>query len=186
MDESGYIKVDKSISMLWANIISLFLAIPLVIVPVVIFTLVWSGERLFVGLASIFDRPFLLIGGFVVLIVVHELIHGLTWQFVSKAGRTDIKYGFQWKTITPYAHLKIPIDVNPYRWGAIMPGIVLGFMPAILGLIIGNGALYIVGVFMSFAASGDLLILFLLRGVQSPALIEDHPTRAGCTVLIEE
>jgi hypothetical protein len=36
---------------------------------------------------------------------------------------------------------------------------------------------------MTFCAGGDLLVLLLLRGVPANALVEDHPTRAGCRLV---
>ncbi|MEJ2543077.1 MAG: hypothetical protein P8Y99_03330 [Calditrichaceae bacterium] len=37
--------------------------------------------------------------------------------------------------------------------------------------------------FVSMAASGDALILCILRKVQKGKLVADHPTRAGCYVI---
>ena len=122
--------------------------------------------------------------GFVILIIAHELIHGFTWQWTSDFRFRDIHYGVKWKTITPYAHLRKPIDIQPYRLGTAMPGIVLGVLPATLALIIGSGTLFWTGIFMIMAASGDMIVLYLLRDVQNPALVEDHPDRVGCFVLI--
>jgi hypothetical protein len=39
---------------------------------------------------------------------------------------------------------------------------------------------------MTYAASGDMMILFLIRDVKPPAQVEDHPTDAGCYVLVPE
>jgi hypothetical protein len=38
------------------------------------------------------------------------------------------------------------------------------------------------GLLFTFAAGGDALVLWLLRGVAPHRLVEDHPTRAGCFV----
>jgi hypothetical protein len=76
--------------------------------------------------------------------------------------------------------------VNPYRWGAVMPGIITGFLPALVGLLTGSPAVFLIGLFFVFAAGGDLLILWLIRKVEKSALVEDHPTRAGCYVLISQ
>jgi len=39
---------------------------------------------------------------------------------------------------------------------------------------------------MTAAAGGDMMILWLLRKDKSPVLVEDHPSEAGCYVLIEK
>ena len=45
--------------------------------------------------------------------------------------RQDIHYGFMWKTLTPYAHPKRPLDICAYRWGGAMPDILTGMLPSI-------------------------------------------------------
>ncbi|NIP44631.1 MAG: hypothetical protein GWN00_38135, partial [Aliifodinibius sp.] len=117
--------------MIKANLISIGLLVPSLVVPVGLFILLWDIDRLFTGLSNIFEHPLYLISGFLLLVILHELIHGLTWQFLTGADNQLIQYGFQWKTITPYAHIKKPIGIQPYRWGAAMPGIILGIIPLI-------------------------------------------------------
>jgi hypothetical protein len=87
------------------------------------------------------------------------------------------------QSLTPYAHLKEPIEVNAYRWGAFMPGLVLGLLPALVGILTGNGFLIAFGLLFVSAAGGDLLILWLIRKVPAGRMVEDHPTNAGCYVL---
>ena len=102
------------------------------------------------------------------------------------AGRkplSSIKFGFQWKTLTPYAHIKEPVEVNVYRIGAFMPGFILGILIYFISLIFGDGNLFWFSVIHTTAAGGDWLILWLIRNVKACALVEDHPTNAGCYVL---
>ena len=115
-------------------------------------------------------------------IMVHELIHGLAWMGFGKKAFSAIKLGVQWETLTPYAHLKMPIEVNAYRIGGFMPGFVLGILPFSLSLILGDSNLLWFGIIQTAAASGDWLILWLLRNVKGGMLVEDHPSRAGCYV----
>jgi hypothetical protein len=69
-----------------------------------------------------------------------------------------------------------------YRFGAAVPGVVLGVLPALAGLATGGGALFLFGLLFTLAAGGDALILWLLRDVPAARLVSDHPTRAGCLV----
>jgi hypothetical protein len=171
--------------MFWANVISLGLFIPIIFIPSAFFIWIWDIELLINGFGIFVSRPLIFLAGFFGLIILHELIHGLTWQWISGINRDEIEYGFKWKILTPYAHVKIPIELQSYRWGAAMPGILLGLLPTILGLALGNGLIFLIGLIMTAAAGGDILILFLLRNDSSPAFVEDHTDNAGCYVLVE-
>ncbi len=173
-------KTDYSISMAKANLLSL----PFFAIGVAMFFLfVWihgtepvkSGFHRFIDLK--WFLPTVLLG-----IIIHELIHGITWKVLAKIPHQQIKYGFQFKTLTPYAHCKVPIPIVPYRWGAAMPLVVLGIAPYIFSLLLGDGWLLFFGIFFTVAAAGDMLILWLLRGVSNDVLVADHPHNAGCFV----
>ena len=71
-------------------------------------------------------------------IILHELIHGLTFLLFCKNGFKSIEFGIMWKYLAPYCHCKEPLPVRPYIIGALMPAIVLGFIPAGIGLITGK------------------------------------------------
>lgn len=116
-------------------------------------------------------------------IFLHELIHALAWGMFSGRGLRSVRMGFQWKTMTPFAHCLVPITARSYRLGAAMPGFLVGLLPALTGSFTGMHWLASFGWFMTFCAGGDLLVLVLLRGVPADALVEDHPTRAGCRVV---
>lgn len=118
-----------------------------------------------------------------VSIVMHELIHGLTWRVAAKASSATITYGVHWKTLTPYAHVRGLMEVNAYRIGGLMPGLILGVIPYLLSLALGNTALLCFGVIHTLAAGGDGLILWSLRNVRQGTMVEDHPSRAGCYVI---
>lgn len=173
-------KTDLSISMGQANIYSLLFAVPIAITLAWIYIYRWGLGQFAAGFNDLFaDILVVLILG----TVTHELIHGLTWMLFGRLPLNSIKFGFQLKSFTPYAHCKVPLKVNPYRIGTAMPGIVLGVIPAIIGIVNGSGWLLTFGLFFTVAAGGDMLILWLLRNVSSDKLVEDHPTNAGCYII---
>lgn len=171
-------KRDLSISMDRANLTVLFTSIPVAIAQFVIFSLVHGAQK---------TEP---TWGFAVLIllvllgvVVHEFIHGISWMIFGHKPFSAIKFGFQWKTFTPYAHLKEPVEVNAYRLGAFMPGFILGILVYLLSLALGDGNLLWFSLVHTAAAGGDWLILWLIRDVKPGVQVEDHPTNAGCYVI---
>jgi hypothetical protein len=166
---------DLSVSMARANVIVLFISIPIVILQFSLFAILHRTELT----GSIVTFVIALLFG----VVAHELIHGISWVIFGHKSFSAIKFGFQWKTFTPYAHLKEPVEVNAYRMGAFMPGFLLGILPYVLSLVSGDGNLFWFSLIHTAAAGGDWLILWLIRHVKAGTLVEDHPTHAGCYVI---
>lgn len=171
-------KRDLSVSMERANVIVLFTSIPVVVAQFMIFTLVHGAEK-----RETTWNFVVLIGAVLLGVVVHELIHGITWVIFGRKPFSAIQFGFQWKTLTPYAHLKEPVEVNAYRLGAFMPGFILGILVYVLSLALGDGNLLWFSLVHTGAAGGDWLILWLIRNVKAGMQVEDHPTHAGCYVI---
>jgi hypothetical protein len=171
-------KRDLSISMARANIIVLFTSIPVALLQFLLFTRIHGIEKL--GTTWDFNRLIVVV---LLGVIVHELIHGISWVIFGRQPFSAIKFGFQWKTFTPYAHLKEPVDVNAYRIGGFLPGFILGILPYALSLLLGDGNLFLFSLIHTAAAGGDWLILWLLRYVKAGTQVEDHPTNAGCYVL---
>src|ERR1044071_7635152 len=168
-------KRDLSISMAWANVIVMFMTIPVVLLHFASFILLHGMENLEPTWNSVLLIVVVLLG-----VVFHELIHGISWMIFGHKPFAALKFGFQWKTFTPYAHLTEPIDVSAYRLGAFMPGFILGILAYVFSLVFRNSNLFWFSVIHTSAAGGDWLILWLIRHVPAGRQVEDHPTRAGC------
>ncbi len=172
------IKQDYSVSMAKANVMILPAFLGLFLGMAGIYRLIWGTF----SSGGFFDGwQFWVV--FIVGIIVHEGIHGFTWMIAGNIPVNQIKYGVQWKTLTPYAHSKIPMPKSAYQIGAALPGIILGVLPYILGLTTGNAWVVYFGILFTTAALGDALILWLIRDVDSNMLVEDHSTQAGCYVI---
>lgn len=172
---------DVSIAMSHVNL----LAIPVVVVIILLYAvpfIVLYGSNAVSQSARLFLNPVVafpvLIGG----IVLHELIHAAAWAFYGQKPLTIIRFGFNWRALAPYAHCPEPMEAGAYRLGALAPGLLLGVIPSIIALCTGPTWLFFAGLIFTLAASGDFLILWILRGVPSQYLVQDHPSRAGCFV----
>ncbi|MBR9978174.1 MAG: DUF3267 domain-containing protein [Bacteroidetes bacterium] len=181
--QAAFRRVDRSVSLLRANFLMVYFALPSVVLLGGVFVLVWGATPLLTVLTGGYTTSLIVL---LVGILVHEAIHGLTWKISTGKPFGVITFGFDWKTITPYAHCSEAMPVNDYRLGAVMPLIVLGIVPSLFAIAGGQGGLMVFGLFFTFAAGGDMLILWLLRDVSPPALVEDHPSQAGCYVLEPE
>lgn len=173
-------KRDLSVSMVQANVYALVFLVPVALLALV-YLLIW-GDIYF----SVLFGPwpvFVCVVVFVVGIVAHELLHGLSWVYLGRKNWSAVEFGFQWKALAPYAHLKESVEVRAYRWAVAMPGLMLGILPSLVGLATGIGLVMVFGLVFTLAAAGDALILWIIRGVETGKQVEDHPSRAGCYVI---
>ena len=118
-------------------------------------------------------------------IVVHELVHGITWAMFAKRGWKSISFGMIWKMLTPYCHCDEPLKVREYIIGALMPLLVVGVIPMILGLCLQSIFLTFFGAFYVGGAAGDIMIVVLLRHEPAGNMVLDHPSEAGCLIYEE-
>ncbi|MCB2179920.1 DUF3267 domain-containing protein [bacterium] len=183
---TSYTKLDRTISILQANLYGTFLMLPILVILGLPYILIWGLAPLWWELLSFLTHVGVLVLGFVIGILLHEWLHGITWKVIGKLPPGAIKYGVMWKFLTPYAHLTMPVPIKIYRLGGGMPGLALGILPGILGIILGSGWLLWVGVLFSWAAVGDFIMLWLLRDVPADCWVEDHPEQVGCTILVPD
>ena len=156
------------------NLYSLVMIIPITAIYLIPFILIWNYETFEIGRKEFMHLFFYM---FVFCIIIHELLHGITWAFFTQKGFKSIKFGLN--GLTPYCHCKEPLKVKYYRLGGIMPLLLMGILPAILGLIIGNGLFLSIGIFFTWTAGGDIISLFMLRKFDKNRLVSDHPDKMG-------
>lgn len=172
-----------TLSFAQANGYALGLIIPIFVVYFGSYGLIHGWETAGVDLAIFFSNFLIFLAALIIGTVAHEFIHAVCWWWLDEIAWSKIHFGFKWKTVTPYVHCPEPIEVNNYRWGVVMPGIILGFFPFLAALLLQNGWLFGFGLFFTLAAGGDFLILWLLRKVDDGSLVQDHPDLIGCKVL---
>ena len=177
----GYRRVDLSISIFWANVVAVVAFFLLFVTLVPLYHLVYpEGDFSVAGVWF-----FVYLVALIALIVVHELIHGLTWSRFAPDGFADIEFGVMRDSLTPYCTCKTPLRKEAYVTGTLAPLVVLGIIPIAVAFCIGSVALLFVGIFMVDGAVGDVMIVVKLlfhKSQTDDVLIFDHPTEAGCVV----
>ena len=163
------------------NLLAIPVGIAIVVVTLVPYGLLWGLDALGEGMARFFALASLL-PAVIIGVVVHEVLHGVTWALAGGRPLSLIKFGFNLATLTPFAHFKEPLSANAYRLGAAMPGLVLGLIPVVGALATGNGWLAGFGAIFLVAAAGDIIILWMLRDAPASSTIQDHPSKPGCIV----
>lgn len=185
-------KKDKTISISRANIFGFLLTLPVLLIyfiPYYILNFDKTTIPIFKQSVREIGLEYGSLGLFVIIIaisivgvILHELIHGFCWGLFAKNGFKSISFGVVWKMLTPYCHCKEPLQVNHYIFGAIMPGIILGLIPAIYALVYDSFGILLFGVFFTIAAAGDILMVYLLRNERMNSLVQDHPSEVGCYI----
>lgn len=170
----GYEPVQRTISMLAANI----WAVVLMVVTIVIGLIAVKGLHPEAPLSAVdvlWFVPMLLVG-----IVVHELIHGITWILLVKERFSHLSFGLMAGGV--YCHIDVPMTKRNYVIGALMPGLLTGLVPWLAGIVVGSWLWTLLGAVMIGAAMGDIMIVRAIRKETPDTLVYDHPSLGGCYV----
>ncbi|KAB3531782.1 DUF3267 domain-containing protein [Alkaliphilus serpentinus] len=183
-----YTKEERIISIKRANIVAIFLMIGLFLLVAPIYYILWK-ENMMKGFN--FSEGSLLnliyqIGFIVMLTLIHEFLHVVGFIIAPGVGLKDTKIGVFWKKLTPYAHCKVHLRLDYYKFALLLPNVALGVVPLMLGIIIGSNIMAFWGGFMFVCGVGDFMILNLLRGLPKDTLVSDHPSEGGCLVYLPE
>ena len=181
LERGGYTKTELTISVVKANIGALYgfiMTVPFIVIYVLRYEGADFGRSRISASSGLTVLALLLL-----LTVVHELIHGVTWSRFTKSFK-DIEFGVIWKYLTPYCTCSEPLGKWQYITGALMPGLLLGIVPCIIGCIATDILFLAAGVLMTIAAGGDILIAKMILGnkASKTALYLDHPTEVGLVV----
>ena len=165
MKEQGYRRVD--------------LVVDVVLAVVLFFALNPVKER-YIS----FSGLLLWLLAFLVLMVLHEAIHGLTWGLMAPHGFKAIAFGVIWQMLTPYCTCTDGLKRWQYLLGGLMPTLVLGF--GLAGLATAQGSLWLFSLaeLMILGGGGDFLIVLkmLRHPKKSGAVYYDHPYECGLVV----
>lgn len=178
----GFERKDLTISVLRANILGVAIMLPIVaVVGILYFTLNAQspsrGFRLYI--------PISILPAFLLLTVVHELIHGGVWAIFAKKHLGAISFGVIWAMLTPYCTCNEGLSKVQYILGAAAPTVILGIIPAILSVIFGNLFIFMLSVLMIVAGGGDCLIILKLlfyKESGGKSIYMDHPYECGMVV----
>lgn len=173
----GYKRTDLTVGIVKANVFAILLFIP--------FGVVFGGLfYLFNRNAEVTFKPGMILFWvfYIVAIVVHEAIHGLSWAANTPNGMKDIEFGIMWQYLTPYATCKQPLKKGQYIFGALMPLVALGIFPSVISIPFHSFFWLAFGILMSVSAGGDILIVLEIlkyKAKGKEVFYMDHPTQAG-------
>ncbi len=178
MEKDGYKKSDLTISVAKANIYALFMGLPLAAVMGIIYYAINRGVHNF----EVFWDLYIAVGILLVLTVVHELIHGITWASFAKSKFKSISFGIIWSALTPYCTCSEPLKKWQYILGAAMPTVILGVGLGFVAIFLDSFLLFVVTESMVFGGGGDMIIIAKLLKFKSKGkdvVFCDHPYECG-------
>lgn len=178
MAAQGWRQRDLTVSILAANLWGLVLTLPLAVLAGFLYC---QWNPLPVPAFSMAET-LLLFPVLLVLIVLHEGIHGLTWGCFAPSRLRAIEFGVIWKALTPYCTCAEPLTKRQYLLGGLMPTLVLGFGLSAAAAALGSPCLFYLSAIMILSGGGDVLIawkLLLHRAPDAEVRYLDHPYECG-------
>jgi hypothetical protein len=124
----------------------------------------------------------ILIGSIFGGMILHELLHAVTWAIFCRLGFRSISFGINWRALAPFVHCGEYLQLRHYTVGVLLPGLALGLFPAILSLITGSGWALCFGIFFTAGAAGDFLAWKELRRFKKTDQVLDHRENIGFVV----
>ena len=172
----GFEPQKKTISMLVANLLAIALFVVVGALLCIPYFYLYGNNEL-TSWNTIFPWFLLLV---VVGIVVHELVHGITWLLLTHKDFSHLSFG-----ILPggvYCHIDVPMPKRQYVIGALMPLLLLGLVPTLVAFCIGSLLWLLLGIVFIVSAAGDIMIVWAIRKEPYNVLVYDHPSEPGCLV----
>jgi len=177
----GYKRTELTVDELKVNILVFLIALPCTIVALFAFVFIHPDKLVLLSNIELLVCAILLL----LLIFLHEFMHGLLFSFFCQNGIKDIVFGFRWRSLTLYSGCKVPLKKEQLIIVNIIPFIVLGLVPTIIALRVGSIMLFLLGWGMIFAGSGDIIYVYMLlryKAKGNDVIFFDAPSQPGCIV----
>lgn len=188
--DKGYEERDLTIGVVYANVMALVLAAPIILCFAILFNC--CNTNITSAYSTLMSENAILwilavVAAFAVLIVVHELIHGITWSLFATKRWKSISFGYIAKYMTPYCTCNEALKKWQYIIGSLMPTIILGIIPMVISVGTGSVVMFIIGTCMILSGGGDLTIslkLAMFKTHGKDVICIDHPYQVGLVAFV--
>lgn len=181
MQQKGYERKNMMINIQQANYLGSLSMLPFMALTFWVYYNV-NGFDLEGISSGFFVTAFLLI---LCLIILHEIIHGITWGIFAKDHFRSIDFGIIWSSLSPYCTCAKPLKKWQYLLGTAMPTLVLGGGAAVIAVMADQLLLFFLAEIMILSGGGDFLIMLkilLYRTDKKESVYCDHPYECGFVV----
>lgn len=152
----------------------------IVILSALLYYCIWDVEPLFWGVKRFFSLmciPVVFTGLF-----LNEFFYRLTLAIFCRYPMSKFWYGFNFGQIMKCGDREIPAGVKYYRLALVLPHIIVGLFPLILGISINHPLIYIFGILFTLASIGDIVLLWEIRNINDKNQVCELPSREGVSV----
>ncbi|MGM0896730.1 MAG: DUF3267 domain-containing protein [Bacillota bacterium] len=115
------------------------------------------------------------IGGYALLIVLHELFHLIGFVAFGKVPISSLQYGLNLQMGIAYATSDRPVKNRAMRAVLLLPFWMTAFLPTVIGFWIGDQVLVLLGAMLTAGAFADFLMYWELRKEPDETWILDDP-----------
>lgn len=181
LEKQGYRKKEFTIGLVQANVMAIFIMLPFMVGLGLLysrFNLISPEKEVIIALPMMA----LFLAVLLLLLVLHELIHGLTWGLFAPSHFRAISFGMIWRALTPYCTCSEPLKRWQYALGGAMPTLILGVGAGILSTVLRLPWLLFLAQLMLLGGGGDCYILLKIaryRPKKPGVLLYDHPYECG-------
>ncbi len=166
----------------WAIVLRSVPLLPLVAVCTLLpFWARWGVVPLVRGELLVMN-PGVLLAGLLAFAPLHEGLHALGFLLGGVPPRA-LRFGLDVRTASVLIHCRAPVSIEVFRLAVVLPFLALSLVPVVWSWGTGTGWLALAAMFSTAAATGDLLVLWRLRGIPADRRVADHPSRVGCRLL---
>lgn len=181
LEQEGFKSKHLTMSVVKANILAIFVMMPFIL----FFWWLYNTVNLEIdtNISSVWSVLFLPI--LIFLVVIHEVIHGITWGIFAKDHFKSIEFGVIWQMLTPYCACKGLLKKWQYMLGSLMPTIILGGVMALISIFLNNYLLFLLSLLMIISGGGDFIIVLMIifhKVTGKYTLFCDHPYKLGVVV----
>lgn len=118
---------------------------------------------------------FIFFAAYILLVIFHEACHLIGFMLFGNVTYKELDYGINLKLGVAYATTKKPLTNAAMKKALLLPFWTTGIVPTIIGLMLDNFLIVIVGALLIAGAMGDFYMYRELRKYPNDATVKDDP-----------
>lgn len=153
------------------------LLIAVLVVPTVMIFGSYSVE--IAGIQSLY-LLFVYMLSFIVFVIIHELLHGISFVIFGKVKFKELRFGIIWKSGMAYCISTVPVKMSASRISLMMPVYAVCIPMYIVGISMNNFGIAILSIFFLSGSVADFYYMWISRKAdRSSYMFEEMPTTSG-------